>query len=197
METITNITNEAPIEIKNLTADNIPRFPSCNLITSLKLNYKENKPMINYECENNHIGNISLEEYLTLYNKFSLLKVNCGECNKSQKEVKGDFSYCSKCKKYLCNSCIINHIYDDNHNIINLKRYDSYCKKHSNFYCFYCIRCKINLCIYCKPKHDFHDLIDLSKFNYSEESKKKLEEEIKKKEKKIQNLNDIIVQIVK
>ena len=51
METITNITNEAPIEIKNLTADNIPRFPSCNLITSLKLNYKENKPMINYECE--------------------------------------------------------------------------------------------------------------------------------------------------
>ena len=91
MEKNNNIPNEAAPVIQNLTADDIPRCPSCNLISSLKLNYKENKPMINYECENNHIGNILLEEYMTIYNKFSLLKEKCEECNKSQKEIKGDF----------------------------------------------------------------------------------------------------------
>ena len=196
MEKNNNIPNEAAPVIQNLTADDIPRCPSCNLISSLKLNYKENKPMINYECENNHIGNILLEEYMTIYNKFSLLKEKCGECNKSQKEIKGDFFYCSKCTKYLCSLCVINHIYDDNHNIINLKRYDSFCKIHSNLYCFYCVRCKINLCIYCKPKHNSHDLIDLSELNYSEESKKKLEEEINNIEKKIQNLDELKKNII-
>ena len=193
MEKNNNIPNEAAPVIQNLIADDIPRYPSCNLISSLKLNYKENKPMINYECENNHIGNILLEKYMTIYNKFSLLKEKCGECNKSQKEIKGDFFYCTK---YLCSLCVINHIYDDNHNIINLKRYDSFCKIHSNLYCFYCVRCKINLCIYCKSKHNYHDLINLSELNYSEESKKKLEEEINNIEKKIQNLDELKKKII-
>ena len=62
MEKINNTPNEAAPVIKNLTADDIPRCPSCNLISSLKLNYEENKPMINYECENNNIGHILREE---------------------------------------------------------------------------------------------------------------------------------------
>ncbi len=38
--------------------DNIPRCPECNLISSLKLNYKDGKSSINYSCENNHNGDI-------------------------------------------------------------------------------------------------------------------------------------------
>ena len=54
--------------------DNIPRCPECNLISSLNLNYKEGKPIINYFCENNHKGDISLDEYIQKYNTHSLLK---------------------------------------------------------------------------------------------------------------------------
>ena len=43
--------------------DIIPRCLKCNLISSLKLYYKEGKPIINYCCENNHKGDISLDIY--------------------------------------------------------------------------------------------------------------------------------------
>ena len=68
------------------------------------------------------------------------------------------------------------------------KRYDALCKIHSNTYDNYCIKCKMNLCIYCQPNHKYHNIINLSEFNYSEESKKKLEEEMRNIENKINNL---------
>ena len=80
--------NYENVELKEL--DNIPRCLECNLISSLKLYYKEGKPIINYFCENNHKGDISLEEYMSKYNNHSLLKQKCEECNKNQNEVKGD-----------------------------------------------------------------------------------------------------------
>ncbi len=76
---------------------------------------------------------------------------------------------------------------------MSLKKYDSLCKIHSNLYDFYCIQCKKNLCIYCQKEHKNHNLINLLEFNYSEESKNKLEEEIKNIENQIKNL-DIIKQ---
>ena len=85
--------------------DKIPRCLECNIISSLNLYYKEGKPMINYFCENNHKGDISLEEYMNKYNNHSLLKQKCEECNKNQNEVTGVFFYCSNCKKFLCNPC--------------------------------------------------------------------------------------------
>ena len=184
-------------EVKQtLNIDNIPRCPECNLISSFELLYKEGKPIINYFCENNHKGDISLEEYMQKYNNHSLLKQKCEECNKNQNELKGEFSYCCKCNKFLCHSCIINHLNTENHHSINYNRFDSFCKIHSNFFCLYCIKCKQNICIYCKPKHESHELIDLSKFNYSEESKKKLEENIKNIEKKITDLDIIKEEII-
>ena len=130
------------------------------------------------------------------YNNFSLLKQKCEECNKSQNEVKGDFFYCSKGNKFICLSCIINHQNDENHNTINYKRYDSLCKIHSNSYSFFCMKCKKNLCIYCFPKHKAHELINLSEFNYSEESKNILEEQIKIIEKKIIDLDIIKEEVI-
>ena len=126
----------------NITFDNITRCPNCNLISALKLFYQYNKPIINYYCENNHNGNISLEEYLQKYNNHSLLKQKCEECNKNQNEIKGDYFYCCKCNKFICISCIINHSNNEKHNIISFKRYDSFCKIHSHFFSFYCLNVK-------------------------------------------------------
>ena len=176
--------------------DNIPRCPKCNLICSLNLYYKEGKPIIKYLCENNHKGAIPLEEYMKQYNKHSLSKQKCDDCNKSQNEIKGDFFYCFKCGKFVCHSCVINHPNDDKHNSINYKRYDSFCKIHSNSFDFYCKKCKKNICIYCKSQHKLHEIIDLSECNYSEESKNKLEENIKIIENKIIDLDIIKEEIL-
>ena len=154
---------------------NIPRCLECNLIPSLKLYYKEGKPLINYFCENNHKGDVLLDEYMQKYNTHSLLKQKCGECNKNQNEIKGDFSYCYKCNKFLCYLCVLNHPDNEKHSTTNFKRYDSFCKNHFNSFGFYCKNCKKNLCNYCYPQHESHELINLSKFNYNEESKNAFE----------------------
>ena len=82
----------------------------------------------------------------------SLSKQKCEEYNKSQNEVKGDFSYCFKCDKFLCHSCIANHSNIENHNSINYNRYDSFCKKHYNFFDFYCKKCKKNIMFIVIPR---------------------------------------------
>ena len=159
----TIIKKEAPI---SNSLDNILRCPECNIISSLKLYYKEGKPFIQYYCENNHKGDISLEEYMQVYNKHSLVKQKCEDCNKSQNEVKGDYYYCCKCNKFICYPCLSKHPNDDKHNSINYKKYDSFCKIHSYFYCFYCKKCRKNICIYCKPEHKSHEIID-NRFRYN------------------------------
>ena len=195
---VLNISSDeaAPVLLKCYDNEFISRCPNCNLICSLKINNKEGKPMIYFECENQHKGNILLKDYLLKYNKFCLSKEKCKECGKEQKEIKGNFMYCSKCDIFICNLCIGNHLIDDSHNIINLKKYDSLCKIHSNPFCFYCIKCKQNLCIYCKNNHKSHGLIDLSELKYSQSQLKKLEYNIYCLESKINNLNEIKQKIV-
>ena len=72
----------------NTIMDYIPRCTNCNLIPSLKLYYKEEKPMINYECEKKHKGNISLEEYMEVFNKYALTKHNCMNVIKVKMKLK-------------------------------------------------------------------------------------------------------------
>ena len=90
--------------------------------------------MIDYECENKHKGNISLKEYMNNFNKFSLSKEKCKDCENNQKKY---LFYCSKCNKFICYSCLRDHPFGDKHIIINFQKYDSLCKIHSNLYCFY------------------------------------------------------------
>ena len=182
--------NQNEFIINKLYLDDIPRCPDCNLICSLQLNYEQGIAIINFECENKHKGTILLKDYMTKYNKFALSNEKCSFCGKKQKEIKGNFFYCIDNKIFLCNLCLKNNI---NHNIIPYEKYDGLCKIHSNKYNFYCIECKKNICIDCKIEHRLHDKINLSKFNYSKESRNKLEEDIKNIENKINNL-DIIKQ---
>ena len=191
-----NNENKVPPNIYNIDIDCIPRCPEWNLISSLELNYNEGYSNIIYECENGHKGDISLKEYSSNYNKYSLSKQKCEDCRKNQKEIKSDFFYCSQCNKFLCYLCQMKHPNGDKHNVINFKRYDSYCKIHSNSFCFYCMKCKKNICIYCKSSHESHDLVDLSKFNFSEETKKKIEDEIKNIELKFKNLDILKEKII-
>jgi len=120
--------------IIQMNFDNITRCPNCNLISSLQSYYKEGKPVINYCCENNHNGDILLDEYIKIYNNHSLLKEKCQDCNKNQNEVKGDYLYCHICKKFICIQCLLNHPNNEKHNVINFKRYDSSCKEHYKIY---------------------------------------------------------------
>ena len=82
--------------LNDINLDNIPRCPNCNLISLMKLNYKEGKPVINYNCENNHKGGISLEEYLQKYKANSLTKQDRGECKKKQNEIWKEAFCCKK-----------------------------------------------------------------------------------------------------
>ena len=181
--------------VNDILLDNISRCPECNLISSLSLHYKERIPYINYYCENNHKGNISLEEYMKKYNKYSLYKEKCSECNKNQNEINDDFFFCYKCNKFLCPSCIINHPSNDRHNLTKINRYDASCKIHYNYYCFYCNKCNKNLCIYCKNEHESHDIKDLIKFKNSYDINK-IEEKIKSIKNKINNLEEIKNKII-
>ena len=86
--------NYLVINVKNSnfnSIDKITRCPECNLISSLNIYYREGKPIINYNCESNHKGKISLDEYMKKNNKHSILRQKCEECNKSQNDVKVDF----------------------------------------------------------------------------------------------------------
>ena len=91
----------------------------------------------------------------------------------------------------MCHPCLLNHPNGDKHNVINCTKYDAWCKIHFNSYSFYCKKCQKNLCAYCNAEHKSHDVINLTEFNYSEESKNKLEEIIKNIEKKIKDLDKI------
>lgn len=181
---------------EKLTLDSIPRCPECNLIASIKLSYKGGKPSIIYYCENKHDGTISLEEYLQKASSHSLIKEKCAECFKKQNETKGDYSFCSKCNKFLCHTCTLNHPNNVKHDTVNFKRYDSFCKKHFNFFSFYCFKCKKNLCMYCKTKHASHDIIELSDLNFSEEAKQKFEEKVSTIEKRIKDFDTIKQELI-
>ena len=174
-----------------LTQDNIPRCPNCNLICSLQLIIEKGKTNINYQCENGHEGIISLKQYLNIYNKYSLSKEKCKECGKTKKEIKQDIFYCSNCSIFICNLCQSNHLKKENHNIININRYDALCKIHSNLYTWFCINCNKNLCAFCKNEHKNHNLIDLSEYTFSNELKIKIENEIKNLDEKLNNLKRI------
>ena len=50
MNIIYNISNEVTFVVYKLNQNDITRSPHCNLICSLKLNFKEGNPMIDYEC---------------------------------------------------------------------------------------------------------------------------------------------------
>ena len=83
----------AATDDKDISLKNITRCPECNLIISLSIYYKEITLYVIYYCENNHKGEISLEQYLQMYNNYSLTKEKCLKCNTIQSEVNAIFLF--------------------------------------------------------------------------------------------------------
>ena len=170
-----------------LNEDFITRCLKCNLICSIKTKYKEGDLYIIYECDNQHFGEILFKDYLNKFKKHSLSNEKC-KCGTSQKEKKENFFYCSKCNLFVCGFCQKEHS-NEEHDLINYKRYDSLCKEHSNFFDSYCLSCKKNLCVFCNEEHKKHNIINL--IGISEESRENFINEIKELEIIVGNLNNI------
>ncbi len=120
--------------------------------------------MVLYKCENNHNGEISLNEYLRKYKENSITKEKC-EYRNSQQE-------CSKCNKFVCLQCLMNkHKLSKGHKFENLNKYDSLCKIHFNSFSSYCKNCKKNICELFNNEHKEHKLIGLSSIIVEEDLK--------------------------
>ena len=113
-----------------------------------------------------------MNDYILKYNKFSLSKEKCGIYTENQKKLKKIFIIVLN-----VNNFYVYHVFKiikikDNHNNISHRSYGALCKKHSNTYDSYCIKYKKNLYDFCKIEHEFHDIIEQYKFNYSKEQKR-------------------------
>ena len=147
----------------------IKRCFDCNKIPLIEFIEKNDKCFIKYNCEGEHQGEVSLEEYLK-NDKYSLKKLNCGECNKKQENDFYLYNYCITCKKVLCHNCLKLHL-EKAHKTNNFSRYDSICLEHNHNYNNYCNNCKKNICMLCLNEHNGHQIYSLSKYLSSENIK--------------------------
>jgi len=143
----------------NFKVENIKRCLECNKIPLIEIIEKQNEYFINYFCENNHKGEISLNDFLN-NQKHQLKKIPCNNCQKNQENNFFKCFYCITCNKVLCNDCFVKHSEQDQ--IILLSKYDSTCFKHNLSFSHYCKSCKKNICIICLNEHKNHSFILLS-----------------------------------
>ena len=169
--------------------DNIKRCLECNKIPLIEIIEKQNEYFIHYYCENNHEGEISLNDFLKS-EKNSLNKIPCGNCQKNQDNNYFKFFFCISCKKVLCTNCFIKH--SENDQIILLSKYDSTCLLHNISYSHYCKNCKKNICMLCLNEHNNHNYFLLANEILSDNYLK----EIKNKINNLDNINKIKNEII-
>ena len=151
--------NDAP-SCKLNQIENVKRCNKCYKIPLIKPIIRNYKYYIECICENGHIDEINLEDYL-YNNNNSINKIDCFECKKKQENDFLNFYYCISCEQILCNNCIINHR-NDFHQVIFLSKYDSTCLEHNLSFTHYCKDCKKNICLLCSEIHQGHQKIFLS-----------------------------------
>ena len=151
--------NDAP-SCKLNQIENVKRCNKCYKIPLIKPIIRNYKYYIECICENGHIDEINLEDYL-YNNNNSINKIDCFECKKKQENDFLNFYYCISCEQILCNNCIINHR-NDFHQVIFLSKYDSTCLEHNQSFSHYCKNCQKNICNICLKNHNNHNLILLS-----------------------------------
>ena len=93
-----------------------------------------------------------------------------------------DNFYKCTCEKNICRLCMINHIKNKGHNLLNYNKRYSNCNKHLIEYVSYYSLCNINLCEECKKGHNNHKnkIILYKKEKPDNKKKKEIENEIKK-----------------
>ena len=151
---------------------------NCFLIPEINLIYKNGKDYIQYKCKKGHNGEILLNDYLIKSKSKQLDSILCNYNNDNNNANE----YCSKCDKFICNKCKLNHdLKKEEHILIPINKFDCYCLEHNEPYVIYCCDCKKSSCNYCNKEPSNHkiDFIQRIKIDNNE---------INELENKIQNI---------
>ena len=160
------------------------RCINCYLIPFLTLNSSSHS--INLDCNFGHSSTIGVEEYLKKGYDNNFNNLSCYKCKIKILRNEKNFVYCKECSELLCKNCIKKHnkLYEDNHHMVNLDKFDTTCILHNETYDYYCSDCRKNICQYCLDEfHNDHNLIDLDDINLKRKEIKRIKENfIKEKE---------------
>ena len=117
-------------------------------------------PLINFfiykfdmACSNHKILNIPIKDFY----KYITFNYKCSLCKENMNNKSGNNIYCFDCNKDYCNKCLENHKQDINnaHLTIRIEERNIMCKLHKKNYNAFCLKCKQNICEFCK-NHDNH-----------------------------------------
>ena len=126
----------------------------CDKIPLIKINsFKEEFIIIETKCMNNHILNFTLKEFLNKVKKENNNNKICNICLSVINE-NNKLNYCNRCKVFICEKCIKEHLKINSNHIFNLKNnlniICNNCFDLGKYFCFDCIK---NLCSICYEKH--------------------------------------------
>ena len=167
------------------------RCPKCFLVPFINLSNIDNKLFMSIKCITNDDHNDSkpfdeMEKMCTcpISNNFC---INCKSENKENKKLSNNFFYCSKCLKFFCSKHGEIHNLKEKHEVFLNKNLNSICFEHNGKSIVgYCSNHNKNYCINCNHYNENNKMID-EELNDNEI--KKFEDEIKKNEKIIKEIN--------
>ena len=173
----------------------------CSKTPLIYLQYIDNEPIICYKCQEEHKGKIPLSLFLENSQNFKN-DINCARCGQLLEET---CFYCINCQMITCEKCKDIHDKEKNHN--SLESYvenENLCSVHSTSFFAYCLKCKKNICTYCKShlEHDKFIFFDnflkknqLEKFTFLIDNAKNFINKLSEIQNKIKNFysNQIII----
>ena len=136
--------------MNNYSNDKRILCPNCYSIPLIKITDESTCSIECHVCKQNQI--FTINEYL---NQLVLLNEdhNCDmPFHRGQNSLYEGKEYCSRCQKWLCESCLQSHNKTNKSHKTN-KRYHQCLNKFSDKSEFYCFKCKYHFCKDCKSKH--------------------------------------------
>ena len=136
--------------MNNFSNDKRILCPNCYSIPLIKITDESTCSIECHVCKQNQI--FTINEYL---NKLVFLN-EVHDCempfHRGQNSLYEGKEYCSRCQKWLCESCLQSHNKTNKSHKTN-KRYHQCLNKFSDKSEFYCFKCKYHFCKDCKSKH--------------------------------------------
>jgi len=168
----------------------ISRCPesNCFLIPEINLIYKNGKDYIKYKCKKGHNGEILLNDYLIKSKSKQLDSILCNYNNDNNNANE----YCSKCDKFICNKCKLNHdLEKEEHILIPINKFDCYCLEHNDPYVIYCYDCKKSSCNYCNKEPSNHKIDFIQRIKIDNNEINELENKIQNIKKFLREINEL------
>ena len=163
----------------------------CSKTPLIYLQYIDNEPIICYKCQEAHKGKIPLSKFLeNLQNMKN--EIICSRCGQLLEE---SCYCCLNCLWITCEKCKNIHDKEKNHN--SLESYvesEFLCSYHYTSFFAYCLKCKKNICTYCKSHSDHEKFIFFDNF-FQKTQLEKFTFLINNAKKFINRLNEIQIQM--